>query len=102
VFADFDALPEAKMDGLNAPVVASQGIGGKTYDRNSYLEGVVGSSDVFFPTCFDTLKLLNENKGIHLTTKEFMEKYSERGACETKTGYNPLHNDFSNTRFYLS
>ena len=102
VFADFDALPEAKMDGLNAPVVASQGTGGKTYDRNSYLEGVVGSSDVFFPTCFDTLKLLNENKGMHLTTKEFMEKYSERGACETKTGYNPLHNDFSNTRFYLS
>ena len=84
VFADFDALPEAKMDGLNAPVVASQGTGGKTYDRNSYLEGVVGSSDVFFPTCFDTLKLLNENKGMHLTTKEFMEKYSERGACETK------------------
>jgi len=102
VLADFDALPEAKMDGLNAPVVASQGLGGKTYDRNSYLEGDVGSADIFFPTCFDTLKLLDENKGTHLTSKQFMEKYAERGACETKTGYNPLHNDFSNTRFYLS
>ena len=102
VLADFDALPEAKMDGLNAPVVASQGLGGKTYDRNSYLEGDVGSADIFFPTCFDTLKLIDENKGTHLTTKQFMEKYAERGACETKTGYNPLHNDFSNTRFYLS
>ena len=102
VLADFDTLPDAKMDGLNSPVIASQGVGGKTYDRNSYLEGVVGSSDIFFPTCFDTLKLLDENKGTHITTKEFMKKYSEQGACETKSGYNPLHNDYSNTRFYLS
>lgn len=103
VLADFDSLPESKMHGLNAPVVASQSSGGKTHDRMSYLEGDMGSSDVFFPTCFETLKKLDANKnGKYMTTKAFMQKWSDSNACLTRNGYNPLLSDFSNTKFYLS
>ena len=54
VAADFDALPGVRMEGANAPIVASQASGGKTVDRDTYLEDP-GRADVFFPTDFRAL-----------------------------------------------
>ena len=54
---DFDSLPNVCIEGVNAPLVASQREGGQTVDHDTYLLPTQqeGSVDVFFPTCFDAL-----------------------------------------------
>lgn len=116
VAADFDTLPNVRIEGINAPLVASQRKGGQTDDHDSYIlsERVAGSADVFFPTCFDTVRGIDfatsGSAGHHeharigkiLTTKEFMSEYANCDMTRTKSGYNPLLQDFANTKFYLS
>ena len=116
VAADFDTLPNVRIEGVNAPLVASQRKGGQTDDHNSYIlpERVAGSADVFFPTCFDTVRgvdfATSGTTGHHeharigkiMTTKEFMSEYANCDMTRTKSGYNPLLQDFANTKFYLS
>ena len=97
VFADFDDLPDSKMMGINAPLVR-----GKTHDRESYLHGDIGECDVFFPTCFETLRLLNGENGDYIKSSEFMQIHADVNACRTMSGYNPLISDFSNTAFFLT
>ena len=110
VAADFDALPGVRMEGANAPIVASQASGGKTVDRDTYLEDP-GRADVFFPTDFRALARMDADargdgeggRGRVMTTRAFMEENAvDLRATETASGYNPLLQDFSNTRFYLS
>ena len=110
VAADFDALPGVRLEGANAPIVASQAPGGKTIDRDTYLEDP-GRADVFFPTDFRALARLDADargdgeggRGRVMTTRAFMEANAvDLRATETASGYNPLLQDFSNTRFYLS
>ena len=40
--------------------------------------------------------------GIVMTTRQFMEMYADCDATATASGYNPLLQDFSNTKFFLS
>ena len=61
VAADFDALPGVRMEGANAPIVASRGVGGKTVDRDTYLEDP-GRADVFFPTDFRALARMDRRR----------------------------------------
>ena len=59
--ADFSRLAEVRVAGRNAPLVASQVVGGGTVDRDTYLaRGAFGTSDVFFPTEFGDLAALDE------------------------------------------
>ena len=37
-----------------------------------------------------------------VTTREFMRAYADLGATATGSGYNPLTQDFANTKFFLS
>jgi hypothetical protein len=119
VAADFDSLPGVTMAGRNAPLVAAQADGGRTRDLPTYL-AEVGSADVFFPTDFDALRALDaaarrtvstddgversekSARGEVLTTRAFMERWADVQATATRSGYNPLLQDFANTKFFLS
>ncbi len=114
--ADFDSLPNVCIEGVNAPLVASQREGGQTVDHDTYLLPTQqeGSVDVFFPTCFDTLRgidFMTSSQNEHrsnarlcsiVTTKKFMTDYADLDATTTGSGYNPLLQDFTNTKFLLS
>jgi len=125
VAADFDALPDVRMVGRNAPIVATQEEGGKTKDLETYLARV-GSADVFFPTDFENLVTLDDaafsearkrsdasgdsaqklekrtRRRQVMSTRAFMEKWADVRSTETRSGYNPLLQDFANTKFFLS
>lgn len=119
VAADFDSLPGVTMAGRNAPLVAAQADGGRTRDLPTYL-AEVGSADVFFPTDFEALRALdaaarrtvsmndgverseNSARGEVLSTRAFMERWADVQATATRSGYNPLLQDFANTKFFLS
>ena len=116
IAADFDSLPNVCIEGVNAPLVASQREGGQTVDHDTYLLPTQqeGSVDVFFPTCFDTLRgidFMTSSQNEHrsnarlcsiVTTKKFMTDYADLDATTTGSGYNPLLQDFTNTKFLLS
>lgn len=116
IAADFDSLPNVRIDGVNAPLVASQREGGRTDDHASYLlpESLTGSADVFFPTCFQTLRAIdfvtssrnvqrsNARLSSIVTTRQFMSEYADIQETTTGSGYNPLLQDFTNTKFLLS
>lgn len=114
IAADFDALPNVRIEGVNAPLVASQRDGGRTVDHDSYMLPPDRTADVFFPTCFDTVRGIDfvassANAGLErarlgriVATKDFMREYADCHLTRTKSGYNPLLQDFANTKFYLS
>uniref|UniRef100_A0A0R0G0E9 Protein arginine methyltransferase NDUFAF7 n=1 Tax=Glycine max TaxID=3847 RepID=A0A0R0G0E9_SOYBN len=93
---------------------------GSSLDYDSYMEAK-GDADIFFPTdfwlleqidhyCSGWLKLHGDHsskKGkkrrtITLESSSFMEEFGLPTKTRTKDGYNPLLDDFKNTKFYLS
>ncbi|KAK3232781.1 hypothetical protein CYMTET_56888 [Cymbomonas tetramitiformis] len=119
VLADFDYLPDVVIPGHMAPLVASVSEG-STKDHGTYLLPR-GTADIFYPTDFEALQKLNAKAAQQqvafgkstekipkrgssqvLTTKEFMLTYGELGGTQTLGGFNPLLDDFTNTKFFLS
>lgn len=120
IASDFSYLPDVRVSGDRAPLVSSKK-NGKTVDHNEYLHAA-GDADIFFPTDFWLLEQidhycsgwLNEQTGsksskptkkrrtITLDTAAFMEEFGLPSKTRTKDGYNPLLDDFRNTKFYLS
>ena len=93
------------MHGINAPLVQrTEGNVTKTY--SSYLLAPPGEVDIFYPTNFENLAVLqyqlSDRIGYHCTSKQFMKHYADTKATRTRTLYNPLLNDFLNTRFFLT
>nr|CAB3475193.1 unnamed protein product [Digitaria exilis] len=94
---------------------------GKTSDHRNYLDAQ-GDADIFFPTDFRLLeqidhhcsgfskeqknpgafKPVKKRRSIILDTAAFMEEFGLPLKTRTKDGYNPLLDDFKNTKFYLS
>jgi len=114
ITSDFSSLPDVKVPGVRAPIVASKE-NGLTKDHSSYLEAM-GDADIFFPTDFQLLERLDHyavtrsaEKGLTeeristvVTSAEFMEQCAEVDKTKTCDGYNPLLEDYSNTKFYIS
>ncbi|ONK72500.1 uncharacterized protein A4U43_C04F20070 [Asparagus officinalis] len=120
IASDFSYLPDIKIAGDRAPLVSTKK-DGRTVDHSSYLDAK-GDADIFFPTDFWLLERMdhhcsgwsNEMKGstsskpvkkrrtITLDTGAFMEEFGLPSKTRTKDGYNPLLDDFKNTKFYLS
>eukprot|EP00898_Chlorokybus_atmophyticus_P009186 jgi/Chlat1/9269/Chrsp99S08532 len=108
IAADFNSLPEAIVPGRRAPLVD-----GVNQDHSTYLVPQ-GSADIFFPTNFKLLQRLDcaaatqsgqtgvtPDTTTALTTAEFMKKHADVGQTRTRRGYNPLLEDFTNTRLDL-
>jgi hypothetical protein len=107
VLADFDWLPAQPGSALLAPVVQSKAPGEVTRDRaGRVLDGSDGECDIFFPTDFGALARLYLAAGgaraRAVKTRDFMREYAELEGTETRSGYNPLVDDFSNTALFLA
>lgn len=90
----------------------------QTTDHEIYIsEPLIGQCDIFFPTNFVRLhsmhqQLLSEYKKkrdsetispLYLgRSKDFLEKWADTNMAQTRSGYNPLLEDFKNTMFYCS
>ncbi|EYU32661.1 hypothetical protein ABFS82_14G034700 [Erythranthe guttata] len=118
IASDFSYLPDVRIPGERAPLVSSKK-DGKSSDLNSYLDAK-GEADIFFPTDFWLLERIDHHcsvklkprdisskKGkkrrtLTLDTSSFMEEFGLPTKTRTKDGYNPMLDDFKNTKFYLS
>ncbi|XP_024527707.1 uncharacterized protein LOC9635014 isoform X2 [Selaginella moellendorffii] len=119
VVSDFSFLPEVKIPGRGAPLVSSKK-DGVTTDYSSYLDAK-GEADIFFPTDFDQLLILDNecaisqsegkivpNKfGVYrgsaiMSSSNFMSRFAYVNQVKTKSGFNPLLDEYSNTKVYLS
>ncbi|KAK6266004.1 hypothetical protein QUC31_016841 [Theobroma cacao] len=119
IASDFSYLPDVKIPGERAPLVSTKK-DGYSSDYSNYLDAK-GEADIFFPTdfwlleridhyCSGWLKLQKDKSStqgkkrrtITLDTSSFMEEFGLPSKTRTKDGYNPLLDDFKNTKFYLS
>ncbi|XP_048139876.1 uncharacterized protein LOC115757213 isoform X4 [Rhodamnia argentea] len=119
IVSDFNYLPDVRIPGERAPLVSTKK-DGRSSDYDSYLEAK-GDADIFFPTDFGLLERIDhfcsgwlklhegasskqgrKRRTIMLDTSSFMEEFGLPSRTRTKDGYNPLLDDFKNTKFYLS
>ncbi|KAM7485703.1 hypothetical protein LguiA_001712 [Lonicera macranthoides] len=119
IASDFSYLPDVKVPGERAPLVSTKKDGSSS-DHSSYLDAK-GDADIFFPTdfwllermdhyCSGWLKLRKDKtskqgkkrRTITLDTSSFMEEFGVPSKTKTKDGYNPLLDDYKNTKIYLS
>ncbi|GFY93036.1 NADH dehydrogenase ubiquinone complex I, assembly factor-like protein [Actinidia rufa] len=119
IASDFSYLPDVKVLGERAPLVSKKK-DGHSSDYSSYLNAK-GDADIFFPTdfllleridhyCSGWLKLQKDKSSkqgkkrrtIMLDPSLFMEEFGQPSRTRTKDGYNPLLDDFKNTKIYLS
>jgi hypothetical protein len=108
--ADFSWLPPQPSGAILAPVVQTQR-GGHTIDmRGDYLRHP-GEADILFPTHFGLLARLvgaasKASRGSrgqpvevsHVSTADFMRRHHDVKTTATRDGFNPLLDDFVNTR----
>jgi|NOAtaT_7_FD_contig_31_9166760_length_2563_multi_6_in_0_out_0_2 hypothetical protein len=69
----------------------------------------VGAADIFFPTNFKVLELLHRHysqdrdySAQTFSTAEFMRAFADFERCRTKSGYNPLLEDYSNMKIFTA
>ena len=110
--ADFDALPDVRVAGWCAPLVASQPGRGATRDHGCVTADAVlsGEADVLFPTDFSALGALyasatgGRRAGAALAGGAFMREHAADDLPRTTLGdgFRPLVDDFPNTQVFLS
>lgn len=107
LFSDFDELPDTVM-GHGGPVVQTR-FRGQTVPCSTVLLKP-GLFDIFFPTNFERLSQLhhklrrsNATESAIIKHAEFLKKWSDPldlKRTTTKSGYNPMLQDFENVSFY--
>eukprot|EP00191_Tetraselmis_sp_GSL018_P003404 CAMPEP_0177611364 /NCGR_PEP_ID=MMETSP0419_2-20121207/20447_1 /TAXON_ID=582737 /ORGANISM="Tetraselmis sp., Strain GSL018" /LENGTH=351 /DNA_ID=CAMNT_0019107079 /DNA_START=334 /DNA_END=1389 /DNA_ORIENTATION=+ len=109
IAADFDALPDVVIPGKSAPLVSTTR-GGRAVDHPTYLVPR-GSADVFFPTDFDDLCALygaaaaaarTTASAEVLSTHDFMRRHARWQETTTLGGFNPLLEEFPNTKIMIA
>ncbi|MED6193611.1 hypothetical protein PIB30_021263 [Stylosanthes scabra] len=119
IASDFSYLPDVKVPGERAPLVSTKKDGSSS-DYENYMDAK-GDADIFFPTDFWLLERIDhycsgwlkfqgdrtskkgkKRRTITLDTSAFMEEFGLPTKTRTKDRYNPLLDDFKNTKFYLS
>lgn len=108
IMADFDLLtgaPSTKL-GVNAPIVSRKlEKSSEKQDFGTYLVER-GAADIFFPTDFKLLAEMHYQlfgrKAESMKSYEFMNHFAKEKWTETKSGYNPLKEDFLNTAFLVT
>lgn len=104
IISDFDRLPDA-IPGINSPVVQTRYKGHRVVSSTLLVEK--GKFDIFFPTDFDLLQkmygsLMPDQKVEILSNFAFHKQYAEYGKAKTKSGFNPLLEEFQNVKFLLA
>lgn len=108
IISDFDLLPRDRnnLNGIYAPIVSKKlRLSHEKKDFDSYLVEP-GEADIFFPTDFELLKKIYKGvckkKAVTLKTHEFVSEFAKEKWGETRSGYNPLKEDFLNTAFFVT
>jgi hypothetical protein len=103
IISDFDKLPD-KTPGFDSPVVQTR-YNGDTVSCSKILLKK-GLFDIFFPTNFDLAahfcKVTTTRQATVMKHKLFLEQYADCSKTRTKTGYNPMLEEFENVSFLLS
>jgi hypothetical protein len=126
IAADFDGLPDVRIPGANAPLVSGRAGPGVPRDYDSIL-APWGAADIFFPTDFEALGRMyvasaeaaaaagkggRRREGSrggggtrpqfqHMRTAQFVQALGLSRATQTLSGWNPLLQDWPNTRVFL-
>ncbi|TYG50342.1 hypothetical protein ES288_D10G167800v1 [Gossypium darwinii] len=90
IASDFSFLPDVKVPGERAPLVSTKK-DGHSSDYSNFLYAKDKSS-----------LQGKKRRTITIDTSSFMEEFGLPSKTRTKDGYNPLLDDFKNTKFYLS
>jgi hypothetical protein len=116
--ADFDSLPLGSVDDdkqpvgslrgcVNSPIVSSMDeTTGKRVDHPTYL--VPTSADVFFQTDFALLSAAYQAEAGNAATGQvykssaFLRKYGNVALTQTRSGFNPMLEDFENTSCFVA
>ncbi|XP_016197845.1 uncharacterized protein LOC107638961 isoform X2 [Arachis ipaensis] len=113
IASDFSYLPDVKVPGERAPLVSTKKDGSSS-DYENYMDAKVWFPiSLIFQSSFfisgwlklkgdHTSKKGKKRRTITLDTSAFMEEFGLPTKTRTKDGYNPLLDDFKNTKFYLS
>lgn len=104
IISDFSSLPDT-IKGHTAPVVQTR-YKGDTVACSTYLLQR-GLFDIFFPTDFGLLRDVHEmmskrSNGQILSHAEFCGRWAPVRHTRTRSGYNPMLEEFQNVHFYLS
>lgn len=116
ILADFDFLPEVRIPGKNAPLVAEK-VGGRKVDHDT-LFVPWGTADIFFPTDFDALGRIYRAAAesvwgagrdpsmfkqsiSHYHQGAVMKRYKEMARTATIGSFNPMIDDFLNMRLWF-
>lgn len=103
IISDFSSLPDT-IKGYGAPVVQTR-YEGDTIACSTYLLKR-GLFDIFFPTDFQLLRQVHQSLTGQVSKivshQEFCSSYAEYGQTRTRSGYNPMLEEFQNVHFYLS
>lgn len=108
VMSDFSSLPSlSPIDGIleiNRPIISRKlARSEECKDYNTVLEPEFGSVDIFFPSDFDLVKKILEKFSSTeyqvMNPKAFFELFAELTWAQTRSGFNPMKEDFANTRF---
>lgn len=108
LLSDFDALPRT-LEGECGPLLQAKRATGKSFEYASLLDAPFGGCDIFFPTNFGALAALlgsvrrASTPGLPrvLSHRQFMVEHASLDRTRTKSGYNPLVDDFRNVSFVL-
>ena len=106
LLADFSWFPPLQRGAaVNAPLVQSQH-GGETVDHGGDYLRHAGDADVMFATDFAGLARLYQDAAGRPATSmwsaDFFRENADVDATATRNGYNPLLEDFRNTRVLVS
>jgi hypothetical protein len=108
IISDFDLLRESysSLMGVNAPIVSRKLK--ESSDKQDFDDIYVkrGEADIFFPTNFrllrEMVKSATGKEAEYMKSWQFMDKYSDVKWSTTRSGYNPLKEDFLNTSFLIT
>ena len=124
IAADFDFLPAPELTASqilkghrvpgsilgvkNSPLVASKSVDAKATDHATYLVPE-GTADIFFQTDFHSLKNAvskitsrPRDQVLLYSSRDFLREHAQADQTRTKSGYNPMLQDYENTKFILS
>ncbi len=96
------SLPLALGGAAAAPLIVASKAEFKGEDHAHYLAPPPGDADLLFPTDFGLLARLAGPSARVRSNEDFMREFALPGAGETRTGYNPLLEDFRNTMVLLA
>ena len=104
LISDFNHIPDS-LAGWNAPLVQTRYKGQRVVSSTLLVEK--GKFDIFFPTDFKVFQKIYHQffpsrASSILSNYEFMKRWADYKSTRTKSGFNPLLEEFQNVNFFLS